>query len=239
AAPINEVLLGESTYRLVRHAVEVEEVEPLELKGKAERVPAYRLTSIRAAETVERRHDNPLVGRAVELELLQGEFATVADEHVCRLVTVVAEAGVGKSRLIEELALRIAPQARLVRGRCLPYGRGITFWPLLEIARHVAGIDDEDSPEAARAKLVQVTGPEDGDAAVRVASAVGLAGDEYPLDEVYWGTRRFFELAAARQPLVIAFEDIHWAEDALLDLIEHLVATSAGAPLVVLCAARP
>src|SRR5581483_2929552 len=139
----------------------------------------------------------------------------------------------------EELALRIAPQARLVRGRCLPYGRGITFWPLLEIARHVAGIDDEDSPEAARAKLVQVTGPEDGDAAVRVASAVGLAGDEYPLDEVYWGTRRFFELAAARQPLVIAFEDIHWAEDALLDLIEHVGGASSGAPVMLLCAARP
>jgi class 3 adenylate cyclase/tetratricopeptide (TPR) repeat protein len=239
AAPTNEVLLGETTYRLVRHAVEVEEVEPLELKGKAERVPAYRLVSVRQTETVERRHDNPLVGRVHELETLEREFATAAEAGKCRLVTLLADAGVGKSRLIEEVGRRVASQGgRLVRGRCLPYGRGITFWPLLEIVRETARIADDDSPEQAREKLLELAGPEGEDAVARVSSAVGLADGEFPLDEVFWGTRRLLELFAVRQPLVVAFEDIHWAEDALLDLIEQ-VAANALAPLVLLCASRP
>ncbi|HZQ89597.1 MAG TPA: adenylate/guanylate cyclase domain-containing protein [Gaiellaceae bacterium] len=239
AAPTNEILLGDATYRLVRHAVEVEPVEPLELKGKAERVPAFRLVAIRDAETVERRYDRPLVGRTRELELLDDALSVARRDRVCRLVTVVGEAGAGKSRLLEEVARRLGGDGRLVRGRCLPYGRGITFWPLLEIAREAAGIGDEHTPEQARAKLLELTGPDGADAVARVASAIGLADGDSPLDEVFWGARRFFELVAAREPLVIAFEDIHWAEGALLDLIEHLVATSAGAPLVVLCAARP
>jgi class 3 adenylate cyclase len=167
AASTNEILLGEATYRLVRHAVEVERVEPLELKGKAEPVPAYQLISVRAADRAERLH-HPLVGRADELELLEREFAT-ADKGHCRLVTISAEAGVGKSRLIEELGRRIAPRARLVRGQCLPYGSGITFWPLREIARRLAGIADNDSPVQAREKLLTLTGPEGEEAVARVA----------------------------------------------------------------------
>jgi class 3 adenylate cyclase/tetratricopeptide (TPR) repeat protein len=239
AAPTNEVLLGETTYRLVRHAVEVEEVEPLELKGKAERVPAYRLVSVQQTETVERRHDNPLVGRVQELETLEREFEAAAETGKCRLVTILADAGVGKSRLIEEVGRRVAAQGgRLVRGRCLPYGRGITFWPLLEIVRETAAIADDESPEQALQKLLDLAGPEGADAVVRVASAVGMADGEFQLDEIFWGTRRLLELIAARQPLVVAFEDIHWAEDALLDLIEQLAA-NAAAPLVLLCASRP
>ena len=239
AAPMNEVLLGESTFRLVRHAVEIEPVEPLELKGKSERVRAYRLLVVRAAETGERRHHHPLVGRTCELELLQREFEAAAEEHACRLVTVTAEAGGGKSRLIEELGRRIAPRGRLVRGQCLPYGSGITFWPLREIARRLAGIADKDSPAKARAKLLALTGPEGDDAVARVASAIGLSEDEYSLEEVNWGTRRFLELAAAAQPLIVVFEDVHWAEDALLDLVEHVASSSSGVPLLLVCAARP
>src|SRR5207247_5666082 len=104
AAPTSEVLLGDTTYRLVRHAVEVEEVEPLELKGKAERVPAYRLVEVRDAESVERRRDSPLVGRERELELLSGELAAAVRDSSCRMVTIVAQAGVGKSRLIDEFS---------------------------------------------------------------------------------------------------------------------------------------
>jgi class 3 adenylate cyclase/tetratricopeptide (TPR) repeat protein len=239
AAPTCEVLLGEATYRLVRHAVEVESVEPLELKGKAERVPAYKLISVREVESVERRHDNPLVGRARELALLTEELTASARESSCRLVTLIAQAGVGKSRLIEEFAEHTAqPGARVLRGRCLPYGRGITFWPLVEIVRDAAKIRDDDTPEEARAKLLQVAGPGGEDAVARVASAVGLGETDYPLDEVFWGTRKLLELQAARQPLVVVFEDIHWAEPAFLDLIAHLEAT-ASAPLLLLCAARP
>ncbi len=238
AAPTCEVLVGEATYRLVRHAVEVEPVEPLELKGKAERVPAYRLISVREVESVERRHDSPLVGRARELAVLADELTATVRDRSCRLVTLIAQAGVGKSRLIEEFAHAAQADARVLRGRCLPYGRGITFWPLVEIVRDAAAIRDDDTPEEARAKLLQVAGPGGEDAVARVASAVGLGETDYPLDEVFWGTRKLLELQAARQPLVVVFEDIHWAESAFLDLIEHLE-TTASAPLLLLCAARP
>src|SRR6266702_4294550 len=121
AAPTCEVLIGEATYRLVRHAVDVEPVEPLELKGKAERVPAYRLISAREAESVERRHDSPIVGRARELAVLADELGASARDGSCRLVTIIAQAGVGKSRLIEEFVHTAQPDARVLKGRCLPY----------------------------------------------------------------------------------------------------------------------
>jgi class 3 adenylate cyclase/tetratricopeptide (TPR) repeat protein len=238
AAPPSDVLIGETTYRLVRHAVEVEPVEPLELKGKAERVPAYRLISVREAESVERRHDSPLVGRTRELAVLRDELAGAERDGSCRLVTVVAQAGVGKSRLIEEFVQSAQPDAQVLRGRCLPYGRGITFWPLVEIVRDAAAIRDEDSPEVGRSKLLGIAGPGGEDAVARVASAVGLGESDFPLDEVFWGTRKLLELQAARRPVVAVFEDIHWAESAFLDLIDH-VRANASAPLLVLCAARP
>jgi class 3 adenylate cyclase/tetratricopeptide (TPR) repeat protein len=240
AAPTSEVLLGDTTYRLVRHAVEVEEVEPLELKGKAERVPAYRLVEVREAETVERRRDSPLVGRERELGLLSAELAAATGDRSCRMVTIVAQAGVGKSRLIEEFGRSAtASDARLLRGRCLPYGRGITFWPLVEIVRGAAAIDDEDSPDVALAKLAQAAGPEPDDIVDRVASAVGLGGEDFSLDEIFWGTRKFFDHLAGEQSLVVLFEDIHWAESAFLDLIEYVLKNASGAPLLLVCATRP
>jgi class 3 adenylate cyclase/tetratricopeptide (TPR) repeat protein len=240
AAPTSEVLLGDTTYRLVRHAVEVEEVEPLELKGKAERVPAYRLVEVREAETVERRRDSPLVGRERELGLLSAELAAATGDRSCRMVTIVAQAGVGKSRLIEEFGRSAtASDARLLRGRCLPYGRGITFWPLVEIVRGAAAIDDEDSPDVALAKLAQAAGPEADDIVGRVASAVGLGGEDFSLDEIFWGTRKFFDHLAGEQALVVLFEDIHWAESAFLDLIEYVLKNASGAPLLLVCATRP
>jgi class 3 adenylate cyclase/tetratricopeptide (TPR) repeat protein len=239
AAPEGEVLLGESTYRLVRHATEVEPVEPLELKGKAERVGAYRLINVQDAETVERRYDRPLVGRTDEVASLVEELRAAVDERSCRLVTVVAQAGVGKSRLIEELVRKASQEARVIRGRCLPYGRGITFWPLLEIMRDAATIREDDSPEEARKKLSAAAGPEAEDAVSRVASACGLLDENFPLDEVFWGTRKVLEALASRRPLVVVFDDIHWAELAFLDLIEHVVANASGAPLLLLCGARP
>jgi class 3 adenylate cyclase/tetratricopeptide (TPR) repeat protein len=240
AAPTSQVLLGDTTYRLVRHAVEVEEVEPLELKGKAERVPAYRLVEVREAETIDRRRDSPLVGRERELDLLSEELAAATRDRSCRRVTIVAQAGVGKSRLIEEFGRSAAASdARLLRGRCLPYGRGITFWPLVEIVRGAAAIDDEDSPDVALAKLAQAAGPEADDIIDRVASAVGLGGEDFSLDEIFWGTRKFFDHLAGEQALVVLFEDIHWAESAFLDLIEYVLKNASDAPLLLVCATRP
>jgi class 3 adenylate cyclase/tetratricopeptide (TPR) repeat protein len=239
AAPSCEVLIGEPTYRLVRDAVEVEPVEPLELKGKSERVPAYRLVSVRATDGVERRHDSPLVGRERELGVLAEELEKAIADRSCRLVTIFAQAGVGKSRLIEEFARAASPRASVHKGRCLPYGRGITFWPLVEIIRDAASIRDDDTPKVALDKLTDIAGPGGEDAVARVASAVGLGEKDFPLDEVFWGTRKLFELQATRQPLVVVFEDIHWAESAFLDLIEHVARTATGAPILLVCAARP
>ena len=239
AAPTNEVLVGEPTYRLVRHAVSVEPVEPLELKGKAERVPAYRLISVEETDIVERDHGRPLVGRTRELEILRGELETAVRESSCRLATIIAQAGVGKSRLIEEFASQVDQEARILRGRCLSYGRGITFWPLVQIVGDAAAIREDDTPEQARAKLAKVAGPGAEDIVERIASAIGLGEADFSLDEVFWATRKLLEIQAAQQPLVVIFEDIHWAEPAFLDLIENLAATASKVPLLLLCATRP
>jgi tetratricopeptide (TPR) repeat protein len=236
AAPELEVLIGEPTYRLVRDSVEVEPVEPLELKGKAERVPAYRLIGVRSTDA-RPETDGALIGRDDELGALRSAFASSSAEDACRVALVVGEPGVGKSRLTEELLRTVTSEARVVRGRCLPYGRGITFWPLVEIVRDAAALRDTDAPELAREKLAALV-PGSPDVADRVASAVGLSESEFSLDEIYWGTRKLLERLASEQPLVVFVDDIHWAEDAFLELIEH-VAGSAKAPLLILCAARP
>jgi len=236
AAPELEVLIGEPTYRLVRDAVEVETVEPLELKGKAERVPAYRLIRVKSG-TGRAETDGALIGRDEELGALRSAFAGASAEDACRVALVVGEPGVGKSRLTEELLGGLTSQARVLRGRCLPYGRGITFWPLVEIVRDAASLRDTDAPEIAREKLAALV-PGTPDVAERVASAVGLSDAEFSLDELYWGTRKLLERLASERPLVVFVDDVHWAEDAFLELIEH-VEGSAEAPLLILCAARP
>jgi class 3 adenylate cyclase/tetratricopeptide (TPR) repeat protein len=237
AAPPLEILVGEPTYRLVRHAVEVEPVEPLPLKGKSEPVPAYRLLAVREAESVARRHDRPIVGRESELAQLEAEFGLAAAASSCRLVTIVANAGVGKSRLIDELGRAVGAEALVLSGRCLPYGRGHTYWPLVEIFREAASIRDDDPPDQAIEKLSSLLGAQD--VTDRIASAIGLSGAQFPPEELFWGARKALEALASRAPLVIVFEDIHWAEATLVDLIDHLVTAVVDVPVMLLCAARP
>ena len=238
AAPANEILIGGSTYKLVRDDVEVEEVEPLELKGKSERVPAYRLLGASSEGAPEHPHQGALIGRDAELAILNGEFERAAAGRSCRSVTLVADAGVGKSRLVEEFARGVGDSAQVLRGRCLSYGRGITFWPVVEIVRQATGIREEDPPERARQQIASILDGA-GDAAEQVAAAVGLSEREFPLEELFWGVRKLFESLARRGPLVVLFEDVHWAELTLLDLIEHVVVSSSDAPMLVLCTARP
>jgi class 3 adenylate cyclase/tetratricopeptide (TPR) repeat protein len=238
AAPPGEVLVGESTHRLVRELVEADEVEPLELKGKSERVRAYVLHGLRDAER-RRRAEGKLVGREDELARLREALAEVATLRASRLVTIVGEPGVGKSRLTEAFEDATAGTARFLAGRCLSYGRGITFWPLVEIVREAAGIREADGPAGARVKLAALA-PDEPDAVERVASAIGLGGGgpDYSLEEIYWASRRLFEALAVERPLVLRIEDIHFAEEAFLGLLEHL-ARSAAAPLLLLCTSRP
>jgi len=236
AAPVNEIYLGETTYQLVRDAVEVEAVEPLQLKGKSERVAAYRLVAARGLDGYARRQDTPIVGREEELAALHGAYEQVCDGRAVRLVTVIGDAGLGKSRLVREVTDRIAANARVLRGRCLPYGDGITFWPLVGMVSEAAQIREDDHPEAARAKLLAIV----GDAAIeaRLASAVGLSTETFPLQELYWGARKFLEGSASVGPVVALVDDIHWAEPAFLDLLEHVLDTSRDAPILLLATAR-
>ncbi|HEY8178716.1 MAG TPA: adenylate/guanylate cyclase domain-containing protein, partial [Candidatus Limnocylindria bacterium] len=237
AAPPTEVLIGELTYQLVRGAVEVEEVEPLELKGKSERVPAYRLLAVSdATEGFQRRQDAPMVGREREMATLSTIFRRAVEEHACRMATVIADAGVGKSRLVREFTTSVAEEATVLRGRCLPYGEGITFWPLVEVAREAAAIEQDDAQDEARHKLAELTGDEAVTA--RLASAIGLSNEQFPVAETFWAARRFLEVLGKDKPVTVVIDDIHWAEQTFLELIVHLVERVEGASVLLLCTSR-
>ncbi len=236
AAGAQEILLGDLTYRLVRDYVDVEEVEPLELKGKAERVPAYRLVGVRESAERPIRLDAPMVGRERELEALQSQLAAALEGRSCRLATIVGEAGVGKSRLVDELVGSLPADVTVLRGRCLPYGDGITFWPFAEAVREAAQITERDTTESALEKLCALV--DDGDVTDRVAAAIGLTDAPYPLEELGWGARKLFEALGRDTPAVVLIEDVHWAEPAFLDLVEQVVAHAADTQLVLVCTSR-
>jgi class 3 adenylate cyclase/tetratricopeptide (TPR) repeat protein len=226
AAAPGEILLGESTYRLVRDVVSAEPVEPLELKGKTAAVAAWRLVGVRDVVALQRRLDAPLVGRAPELARLQEAYARVREERRCGLCTVLGVPGVGKSRLAGELGDRVAHEATVLWGRCLSYGEGITFWPLVEVLREVdiAGVlAGDDERELIEEQLS------------------GLLGERPSgsLEETFWAVRKLFEALARMRPLVVVFDDVHWAEPTFLDLVEHIVEWSQEAAVLVVTLARP
>ncbi len=238
AAAPGEILIGEETYRLVRDAVRVEPVEPLTLKGKAEPVPAYRLLDVDLwAAGYTRRLDSPLVGRADELETLNASYASLAG---ATLVTVIGAAGLGKSRLTNEFLSRI-DDARVLRGRCLSYGDGVSFWPVAEIVRAAADIRETDTVDDARSKIARLFGDEP-DATLafeRVAAAVGLAEGAGSAEETFWGVRKLLEALAADRPLVVVVDDCHWAAPAMLDLVEYVTGWAGAAPILLVCLGRP
>jgi len=156
-----------------------------------------------------RHRQATLVGRERELALLEDELTRARTENRARLVTVVAQAGLGKSRLVEELISRAGTEATTLRGRALAYGDGITFWPLVEAVRQAAGIQNEDRVDEAVEKLGRLAAGRD-DVIARVASAIGLADQSFPLQELFWATRELLQQLARERPLVVAFEDLHW-----------------------------
>jgi class 3 adenylate cyclase/tetratricopeptide (TPR) repeat protein len=236
AAPACEVLIGEPTFELVRHAVEVEPVEALSLKGKTEQVPAYRLVSVASAGASALRLEAPMVGRDGELRMLQ-ELRTLAErDGACHLATIIGSAGVGKSRLIHEFLSSLPPAAVILRGRCLSYGDGVTFWPLAEALRTVAAIDD-DLPKEQAIQRLQALCVGRADLADRLASLLGLSDAAYPLEETFWAARTLIESLGHSTPTIVCFDDIHWAEPTFLDLIENL-AEAGSAPVLIVCSAR-
>ena len=215
AAAPGEILLGAETLRLVRDAVEAELLGPLDLKGKSEPVAAYRLVRVDpVAPGVARHLDAPLVGRRRELHLLEAAFERTVTERGCHLFTLLGVAGVGKSRLVAELLAGMSGEAVVLRGRCLPYGEGITFWPLVE------ALMDVGEPAAATLERLQRGG-------------VAIA------NELFWEVRRLLESLAAERPLILHIDDLQWAEPMLFDLLDHVVDLSRGLSMLVLCTARP
>jgi class 3 adenylate cyclase/tetratricopeptide (TPR) repeat protein len=217
AAGSGEVLIGEETLALVAEAVEVGEKRLLELKGKSEPVAAYPLVAVH--EVAERAHSSRFVGRERELRQLSDAWDRALAGPRCELVTVVGDAGVGKSRLVSEVAARI--EGQVVSGRCLSYGEGITYWPVLEIMQQLQDLPSQ--PDAARA----------------LRSLLGEVKEPSSAEEIAWGFRQLLEERAREMPLLCVVDDLQWAEETFLDLLEHLALLSRDAPILVLCMARP
>jgi class 3 adenylate cyclase len=241
AAPPGEIYLGEQTLELVRDAVTVEAVEPLDLKGKSEPVPAYRLVEV-ADQVAQpgRRLGSPLVGRERELEVLRAAFDRAVQGRTCELVTLVGPAGIGKSRLAEDFGHSLGAEAQVVAGRCLSYGEGLTYWPMRAIVHSLVGSADEETLAQAQARMAALVQDDEEAATIvdRVGGALGQSeAAAYPA-ETFWAIRKLLEAAARERPLVILFEDIHWAEPTFLDLIEHLAGALEGVPVLLVAAAR-
>jgi class 3 adenylate cyclase/tetratricopeptide (TPR) repeat protein len=235
AARAGEILIGDATYRLVANAVLVEPVEPLNLKGKAQPVPAWRLLGVvEGAPPFPRRLDTPMVGRQAELDLLRAEFERAVEVRECRLATIVGSAGIGKSRLGNALFSALHGRATRLVGRCLAYGEGITYWPLRGIVLAAAG--SLARPGIQEAVADASDGPQ---IAERLAGAVGTEEAVPGGEEAFWAVRRFLEHLAREQPLIVAIDELQWAEPTFLDLIDHVTDLSRDAPMLLLCVARP
>jgi predicted ATPase/class 3 adenylate cyclase len=250
SAPVNGIIVDERTHRASAKTIEFRELEPIVAKGKADPVAAWEVVGVKDTSHPTST-DVPLVGREQELETLRVALLGVRDRSKPALATVIGEPGMGKSRLVHETVER-AEDATVLWGRCLSYGEGITYWPVAQMVRRAAGILGSDPGEEVAAKLdtlLHALPTTNVDELRTVAAALSnllgapttplgtFAADQISQAELHWGIRRTFELLAAEQPLVLVFEDLHWAEPTLLDLILHVL--EAGAAIFVLCSARP
>jgi class 3 adenylate cyclase len=233
AAEPGEILIGPLTHELVRAAVRAEAIDPLELKGKAQATKAWRLAEVLPdIPAFTRRIEAPFIGRERELLALREAYARTRDGALCELVTVTGAPGIGKSRLVRELVMDATGEARTLVGRCLPYGDGITYWPLAEVVRQLVGSDPRSGLEA-----LLTDQPDGGLAAERVAAAIGVMDEQARTEEIFWAVRMLLERLAADGPLILVVDDIHWAEATMLDLLEYVVGFARG-PILLVCTAR-
>jgi predicted ATPase/class 3 adenylate cyclase len=254
AAPVNGILVGEATYRASRHVIEYREAEAITAKGKSEPVPVWEAVAARSrfGEDVEQRLRSALVGRERELAVLVDALDRARRELAPQLVTLVGVPGIGKSRLVAELFQVVDRDPELIwwrQGRSLPYGEGLSYWALAEIVKAQAGILETDEAEAAETKLQALVHDLIADAGERdwieshvrplVGLSTGAGGDGDRKSEAHSAWRRLLEALAERRPLVLVFEDLHWADDGLLDFVDYLAEWASGVPLLVLGTARP
>jgi class 3 adenylate cyclase/tetratricopeptide (TPR) repeat protein len=237
AAP-GEILIGPATHHLVRDRVRCEPLPPLVVKGRTAPVAAHRVVALLPAGTTRNRPPTPIVGRDRELRLLRETLDRVIEDRAPHLFTVLGAPGVGKSRLVAELAS--SASARVLHGRCLPYGDGITYWPLAEIVQAAAGIDSADPPIEARRKLAASAGEGEEAAAVAegVGQAVGLSDAQVTTADLAWAVRKYLETVTERGPVIVVVDDAHWGEPALLDLLDQVVDSLHDVPLLLVCTAR-
>jgi class 3 adenylate cyclase/tetratricopeptide (TPR) repeat protein len=254
SAPVNGILVAETTYRATERAIEYREAPPVVAKGKAEPISVWEALEPRARFGVDigRRGRAPLVGRTRELDVLLDALSRARGERAPQLVTLVGVPGIGKSRLVAELSAAVDAEPDLIfwrQGRSLPYGEGVTFWALAEMVKAQAGILETDVADATVGKLRRMLEDLVADAAEaewiegHLLPLVGLEEDAHSgpdrQAEAFGAWRRFFEKLAERSPLVLVFEDLHWADDGLIDFVDYLVEWASGIPLLVVCTARP
>jgi class 3 adenylate cyclase/tetratricopeptide (TPR) repeat protein len=226
AAPPGDILLGRETFRLVRHAVDAEPVPPLTVKGKRAALEAFRLVAVAVdARGRALRPRAPMVGRQRERRRVLDAFHQAVADRSCHLFTVLGAAGVGKSRLVAEVLETIDGAATVAAGRCLPYGDGLTWWPLVE-AFGASG-------------LIEQAAADDEPAAARAAELLKPAGEAIAPEEAFWAVRKVLEALARRRPLVLVVDDLQWAEPTFIDLLEHVADWTRDASLLLLIMARP
>ena len=254
AAPVDGILVGEATYRATKHAIEYRDAPPVGAKGKANPVPAWEAVAARARYgfDVEQRPRTQLVGRERELDVLTGALDRVRKDLSPQLVTLVGVPGIGKSRLIAELFQIVDADPELIvwrQGRSLPYGEGLSYWAVAEIIKSQLGILETDSTETAEAKLRQsvseaIEDPQEGGWIERhlrplVGLDVAVAEGADRRAEAFAAWRRFLEGVAEGSPIVLVFEDLHWADDGLLDFVDYLADWASGVALLIVGTARP
>jgi class 3 adenylate cyclase len=240
-ASLGEVLIGDSTYRLVRDEVDAEPVEPLKLKGKAAPTAAWRLLNVTgSAKAARSRATNLFVGRDLQLRLLDDAFRRVMGERTCLLITILGTAGMGKSRLAEEFVATVR-DATVLTGRCLSYGQGATYWLLREAVLGAAGLTGDEPADAAEAAFATTLGnsPDTANVVTRLLALAGFDRDAAVPEDVPWAVRVFLEQLARRQPVVLVVDDLHWAQPGLLDVLEHIADWSRESPIMLVGLARP
>ncbi len=241
AATPGQILIGEPTHRLVRDAVETSVVAPIAAKGKTEPVVAHQLEGVTAGAMGHvRRMDAPMVGRRREMAMLEQAFDRATSDRSCQLFTVLGAAGVGKSRLMDEFLGAVDGRATVLQGRCLSYGDGITYFPVIEVLKQAAELRDFDAPDELERKICAVVADEDQADLVcsRVSQLFGVDTGAAS-EETFWAVRRFVESIARRSPLVLVFDDLQWGESTFLDLVEHIADWSRDVPILIACMARP